>query len=88
MSKIRTIKNSIFGHFSLINGWSKFLDQEKKDSTADEFVTFCRISFLHNNSDGSRTVATSKMEHFLIIVNSWKPLTVITKSSILDVSAK
>ena len=36
---------------------------------------------------GSRTTATSKMEHFVIIVNGWKPLTIITKSSILDVAA-
>ena len=36
---------------------------------------------------GSRTAATSKMEHFVIIVNGWKPLTVITKRSILDVEA-
>ena len=35
---------------------------------------------------GSRTAATSKMEHFVIIVNGWKPLTIITKSSILDVA--
>ena len=35
----------------------------------------------------SGTVATSKMEPFVIIVNSWKPLTVITKSSTLDVAA-
>ena len=35
----------------------------------------------------SRTVATSKVELFLIIVNGWKPLTIITKSSILDASA-
>ena len=36
---------------------------------------------------GSRTAATSKMEHFVIIVNDWKPLTIITKSSMLDVAA-
>ena len=35
----------------------------------------------------SRTAATSKMERFLIIVNSWNLLTIITKRSILDVSA-
>ena len=35
----------------------------------------------------SRTAATSKMEHFVIIVNGWKPLTIITKPSILDVAA-
>ena len=28
---------------------------------------------------GSRTAATSKMEHFVIIVNCCKPLTIITK---------
>ena len=27
------------------------------------------------------------MEHFVIIFNSWKPLTIITKCSILDVAA-
>ena len=36
---------------------------------------------------GSRTAGTSKMERFVIIVNSWKPLTIITKRSILDVVA-
>ena len=35
---------------------------------------------------GSRTAATSKMEHFVIIENDWKPRTIITKSSILDVA--
>ena len=34
----------------------------------------------------SRTSATSKMEHFMII-KCWKPLTIITKSSILGVAA-
>ena len=27
------------------------------------------------------------MKHFVIIVNGWKPFTIITKSSILDVAA-
>ena len=27
------------------------------------------------------------MEHFVILVNGWKPLTIITKGSILDVAA-
>ena len=36
---------------------------------------------------GSRTAATSKMEQFVIIVNGWKPLTIILKHSILDVAA-
>ena len=37
--------------------------------------------------DGSRTAATSKMERFVIIVNDFQPLTIITKHSILDVPA-
>ena len=36
---------------------------------------------------GSKTAAITKTEHFVIIVNSWKPLTIITKRSILDVAA-
>ena len=36
---------------------------------------------------GSRTATTSKMERFVITVNGWKPLTIITKYSILDVAA-
>ena len=35
----------------------------------------------------SRAAATAKMECFVIIVNGWKPLTIITKHSILDVAA-
>ena len=31
--------------------------------------------------------ATSKMERLVIIVNGWKPLTIITKHSTLDVAA-
>ena len=37
--------------------------------------------------DGSRASATSNMERFVIIVNGWKPLAIITKHSILDVAA-
>ena len=36
---------------------------------------------------GSRTAATPKMERFVVIVNVWKPLTIFTKRSILDVAA-
>ena len=34
-----------------------------------------------------RTAATSKMECFVIIVNGWKSLTILTKHSILDFAA-
>ena len=36
---------------------------------------------------GSRTAAIPKMELFVIIVNRFQPLTIITKCSILDVAA-
>ena len=39
------------------------------------------------NRGRSRAAATSKMQWFVIIVNGWKPLTIITKHSILDVAA-
>ena len=34
----------------------------------------------------SRTAATSKMEIFVILINGFQPLTIITKCSILDVT--
>ena len=37
------------------------------------------------NRNGYRAAATSQMERFVIIVNDWKPLTIITKHTILDV---
>ena len=37
--------------------------------------------------DGSRAAATSKMVLFVIILNGFQPLTIIIKSSILDVAA-
>ena len=36
---------------------------------------------------GSRAAATYKTERFVIIVNGFQPLTIITKRSILDVAA-
>ena len=40
-----------------------------------------------NNRGRYRTAATSKMELFVIIVNGFQSLTIITKCSILDVAA-
>ena len=47
--------------------------------------------FLCNKSSvetqrGSRTAVTSTTKYFVIIINGWKPLTIITKRSILDVA--
>ena len=41
----------------------------------------------NTQTGGSRTAAASKMGCFVIIVNGWKPLTIITKRFILDVAA-
>ena len=50
-----------------------------------QFKCFCITKMLHRG--GSRTAATSKMKRFVIIVNGWKLLTIITKHSILDFAA-
>ena len=47
----------------------------------------CLQLFFWNIRGGSTTTTTSKMELFVIIVNSFQPLTIITKRSILDVAA-
>ena len=44
-------------------------------------------SYSQGTRGGSRTAATSKMERFMIIVNGWNSLTIITKRSILDLTA-
>ena len=56
------------------------LDKIEINDTNNSFVTI-------KGRGGSRTAAASKMEHFVITVNPWKPLTIITKRSILDVAA-
>ena len=43
--------------------------------------------YQHHHRGGSRTAATLKMERFVIIINDFQPLTIITKRSILDVAA-
>ena len=48
-------------------------------------VIGCRRVMVYTG--GSRAAATTKTECFVIIVKSLKPLTIITKHSILDVAA-
>ena len=48
---------------------------------------FYIYSPFYETRGGSRTAAASKMEHFVIIVNGFQPLTIITKRSILDFEA-
>ena len=53
-----------------------------------KFVNFLKIWLIFNISiGGSRTAAASKMELFVIILNYFQPLTIITKCFILDVAA-
>ena len=58
---------------------SNILSPNRHAMTADKKLALIR--------GRSRTAATSKMEQFVILVNGWKPLTIITESSILDVAA-
>ena len=46
-----------------------------------------KIESKQKSTGRSRTASTSKIGRFVIIVNGWKPLTIITKRSILDVTA-
>ena len=48
---------------------------------------YTELPLVPNTRGGCRAAATSKMERFVIIVNGWKPLTIITKRSILGVAA-
>ena len=50
-------------------------------------VNCCLVKNKIRHRGGSRTAATSKMEDFVIIVNGFQPLTIITKNTILDVAA-
>ena len=53
-----------------------------------EAATKGKESLLFSNTrGGSRTAATSKMKRFVIIVNDFQLLTIITKCSVLDVAA-
>ena len=53
-----------------------------------ELATFTlQNRYTDGHRGGSRTVATSKMELFVIIVNGFQSLTIFTKCSILDVAA-
>ena len=60
---------------------------------APSLSLFCSYYFGRYSSEstqlrgGSRAAATPKMECFVIIVNGFQPLTIITKHSILDVAA-
>ena len=61
-----------------------------KNLMLSQLTGISHLRTLDNSSsplDGSRAAATSKIERFMIIVNRFQPLTIITKRSILDVAA-
>ena len=69
--------------YKYLNGLSAPITKEVFTKRTFKYnLRSCRLT-----RGGSRTAATSKMERFVIIVNGLKPLTVITKRSILDVAA-
>ena len=51
------------------------------------FKTDIYFKFYTTLRGGSSVAAASKMERFVIIVQGWKPLTIITKHSILNAAA-
>ena len=55
----------------------------KRDEIGPERAYFYLFRFQSLHKGGSKTAATSKIEHFVIIVNG---LTIMTKCSILDVA--
>ena len=70
------------------------MEKESHHSTSD----FANVSMMQSKKNidsdneqisrgGSRTAATSKMERFVMIVNGFQPLTIVTKHSILVVAA-
>ena len=72
------------GHSANTNTFSHLLevcdgDKRHISPSLQNFQNFQNFVF--------RTTATSKMERFVIIVNSFQPLTIITKGSIRDVTA-
>ena len=46
-----------------------------------------RFAKIVKSRGGSRAAATSKMKRFVVKVNAFQPLTIVTKRSILDVVA-
>ena len=69
---------SIFGKAYILDvfHFTKYTSEKNKKYV---FKTMCR--------GGSRTAATFKLERFVIIVNGFQPLSIITKNFILDVVA-
>ena len=79
----------MWGNHTFSNLFKKILRKDNISKTIDckYFTQSIEKIFWIDPRGGSRTAATSKMERFVIIVNGWNALTIITKRSILDVAA-
>ena len=89
------IKKIDRGRASFLRYWQLKFTAEKPNSyiTISVSKLRCHVVALilclsyDTTRGGSSTAATSKMERFVITVNGFQPLTIITKCSILDVAA-
>ena len=71
----------------LVQIFSYYNDSENILYVSVIFEKSITYFFFHKLSrGGSQTLATAKMEFFVALVNGWKPLTNVTKSSILDIT--
>ena len=73
--------------------------QNSREKSFQNVIVMKLVNFTYNSEDfysyslfniirgKSRPAVTLKMERFVIIVNGWKQLTIITKRYILDVAA-
>ena len=78
LKTVKVLSETWFPLWSNVFYWnsvSQFLHQATTEERRDDI------------RGGSRTAATSKMERFVITVNGFQPLTIITKHTILVVSA-
>ena len=71
-----------------MNTKSIYIDLIRLDKRQQRIFKFLLTSLaLYRDRGGYRTAATFKIARFVIIVNGFYPLTIITKRSILDVAA-
>ena len=96
------MKTSQLSYFSMPFSVSNFLYSLKSVKTVNTYLQYlttlvktialygCKCCGDHSSKNtrcGCRTAATSKVELFVILVNGFQPLTIITKSSALEVPA-
>ena len=93
--RFTTIRNKTIFYLSRANLKNNNNKKLKLDLTKNRYKIFTKaietVKSYGNVSyairGGSRTAVTSKMERFVMIVNGWKPLTILTKRSILNLAA-